>query len=172
MTYVLETTRLFLRELTLSDKVELAKVLSDVESMRYYPHAFSETEVENWISWNIENYKSHNHGLWAVVLKENGAFVGDCGITLQEIDGKTIPEIGYHIVPKYAKKGYATEAANACKEYAFGTLGMKTICSYMSVDNIPSQKVAEKMGMVFQKKFKKTIQNIEIEEMLYCARAE
>ena len=51
------TERLILRELTLNDKLELSKILSDKESMRYYDHPYSEKEVENWIEWNIDNYK-------------------------------------------------------------------------------------------------------------------
>jgi RimJ/RimL family protein N-acetyltransferase len=69
-----------LRELEVSDKNELSKVLSDPESMQYYPHSFSEEEVENWIRWNVENYRKYNHGLWAVILEEDGKFIGDCGI--------------------------------------------------------------------------------------------
>ena len=52
-------------------------------------------------------------GLWAVILKETGAFIGDCGITMQQIDGETLPEIGYHIAKQHWRHGYATEAAAA-----------------------------------------------------------
>ena len=57
---VIETERLYLRELVLEDKDKLAKVLSDVYSMKFYPHPFSEEEVKNWIIWNIDNYKKYN----------------------------------------------------------------------------------------------------------------
>lgn len=152
---IIETERLYLRELTMEDKEEWAKVLSDVESMRFYPHPFSEEEVENWINWNIDNYKKYKHGLWAVILKDGDIFLGDCGITIQNIDGEVVPEMGFHIIKDYCKKGYATEAAIACKKYAFEVLNYEKLYSYTILENIPSQKVAQKVGMKLYKYFEK-----------------
>ncbi|TQS76214.1 GNAT family N-acetyltransferase [Ornithinibacillus gellani] len=152
---IIETKLLYLRELNMNDQSDLSKVLSDSESMQYYPHPFNQGEVKNWIKWNVENYKQYNHGLWAVVLKEEDTFIGDCGITMQDIDGIRLPEIGFHIIKKYWNKGYATEAASACKEYAFNVLGYSEIFSYTTLNNIPSQKVAKKIGMEAYKFFEK-----------------
>ncbi|MFC0300785.1 GNAT family N-acetyltransferase [Virgibacillus soli] len=152
---IIETERLYLRELNLDDQNELSKVLSDPESMQYYPHPFNQEGVKDWIKWNVRNYKQYNHGLWAVVLKEEDTFIGDCGITMQDIDGMRLPEIGFHIIKEYWNKGYATEAASACKEYAFNVLGYSEIFSYTTLKNIPSQKVAEKIGMETYKFFEK-----------------
>jgi|SRR5690554_4674075 len=152
---IIETERLYLRELVPEDKINLMKVLSDPESMVYYPHPFSEQEVENWIFWNIENYKQYQHGLWAVILKKDELFIGDCGITMQNIENETVPEIGFHIIKEYCNKGYATEAARACIEYAFNILNYSRIFSYTTVKNIQSQKVAKKIGMQVYKKFNK-----------------
>ncbi|MBN1467576.1 MAG: GNAT family N-acetyltransferase [Fusobacteriaceae bacterium] len=152
---IIETERLYLRELTMEDKEEWAKVLSDIESMRFYPHPFSEKEVENWINWNIDNYKKYKHGLWAVILKDGDIFLGDCGITMQNIDGEVVPEMGFHIIKDYCKKGYATEAAIACKKYAFEVLNYEKLYSYTILENIPSQKVAQKVGMKLYKYFEK-----------------
>lgn len=152
---ILETERLYLRELVLEDKKELSKVLSNPESMEFYPHPFSDEEVEKWIRWNIENYKKYKHGLWAVILKEGNVFIGDCGITMQDIGNEIVPEIGFHIIKEYCKKGFATEAALACKEYAFNVLNYSKVFSYTTVRNIPSQKVASKIGLQFYKNFEK-----------------
>lgn len=152
---ILETDRLYLRELVLDDKEELKKVLSDPELMRFYPHPFSEEEVENWILWNIKNYQKYKHGLWAVISKEGGVFLGDCGITMQKIGGETVPEIGFHIIRDHCSKGFASEAALACKEYAFRVLRYPRVFSYTTARNIPSQKVAEKIGMRFYQYFEK-----------------
>lgn len=152
---IIETERLYLRELTMEDKEQLAKVLSDIESMRFYPHPFSEEEVENWINWNIDNYKKYKHGLWAVILKAGDIFLGDCGITIQNIDGEIVPEMGFHIIKDYCGKGYATEAALACKKYAFEVLNYEKLFSYTILENIPSQKVAKKVGMKLYKYFEK-----------------
>lgn len=155
MRNIIETERLILRELRNRDAVLLSKVLSNEESMQYYDHPFNEHEVEEWIKWNIENYTAYNCGLWAVILKENGTFLGDCGITMQNIDGEVLPEIGFHIIKEYCNKGYASEAAKACMEYAFDVLGFEQIYSYSTIDNLPSQKVAAKIGMKQHKVFEK-----------------
>jgi RimJ/RimL family protein N-acetyltransferase len=139
----------------MGDKKGLSKILSDPVSMQYYPHPFSEEKVEKWIQWNIENYKKYKHGLWAVILKEGEIFIGDCGLTMQNIENETVPEIGFHINKEYWNKGYATEAAFACKEYAFNVLQYARIFSYTTLRNIQSQKVADKIGMKVYKFFEK-----------------
>ena len=123
--------------------------------MKFYPHPFNEDEVEQWIQWNMENYVKYKHGLWAVLLKQGDVFIGDCGITMQNIDQEFVPEIGFHIIKEYCNKGYATEAALACKEYAFTALNYSKIFSYTTARNIPSQKVAKKIGLDFYKSFEK-----------------
>lgn len=140
----------------MDDKEELMKVLSDPESMKYYDHPFSEEEVERWIQWSIDNYQKYNHGLWAVILKDGDVFIGDCGITMQDIDGEIVPEIGFHIITDYRNQGYATEAGLACKEYAFKVLDYPRVFSYTRIQNIPSQTVAKKIGMQLYKRFEKS----------------
>jgi RimJ/RimL family protein N-acetyltransferase len=152
---VIETERLYLRELRMEDAKTLGKVLSDPKAMKYYPEPFNQEKIEKWIQWNIDNYKTYNHGLWAVILKDGEEFIGDCGITMQEIDGEVVPEIGFHIIKEYWNKGYATEAAIACKDYAFDVLHYPKVFSYTALRNIPSQKVAEKIGMQTYKVFVK-----------------
>lgn len=155
MMKIIETERLYLRELVIDDAQELSKVLSDPEAMRYYPEPFNMEKVEKWIKWNIENYKKYNHGLWAVILKDGEKFIGDCGITMQKIDGETLPEIGFHIMKNFWNKGYATEAALSCKNFAFDTMNYQEIYSYTTVKNLASQKVAAKIGMRPLKEFEK-----------------
>ncbi|MEC5425249.1 GNAT family N-acetyltransferase [Virgibacillus sp. C22-A2] len=152
---IIETKRLYLRELVLEDTHQLSKVLSDPESMQFYPEPFSTEKVGSWIQWNIDNYKKYNHGLWAVVLKDGDNLIGDCGITMQFIEGETVPEIGFHIIKDYWNKGYATEAAIACRDYAFMVLKYPKVFSYTTIKNTPSQKVAEKIGMQKYKVFEK-----------------
>lgn len=145
----METDRLILRQLTIDDLEQLHAILSDAESMQHYPQPFDLNKSKNWITRNIENYATCGFGLWAVILKENNQFIGDCGITMQNINGNMEPEIGYHINKKYVNKGYATEAAQAWMKYAFEILEFEKVYSYMKYTNIPSQRVAEKNGMKF-----------------------
>ncbi len=155
MESIIETSRLYLRPLKLEDIPSLSLVLSDQDSMRHYPHAFSYEEVKKWVERNIERYKNDGFGLWAVIRKEDNQFLGDCGITLQNIDGDILPEIGFHIIKTFCNKGYATEAAKGCKKYATEVLGLKSIYSYSQAGNKASQKVSSKTGMNKVKTFKK-----------------
>ena len=93
----IETKRLILREMTERDFDALYEILSDADTMKYYPAPCDEAHVRRWIAWSIDNYAKYGFGLWAVTLKETGEFIGDCGITMQKIHGETLPEIGYHI---------------------------------------------------------------------------
>ena len=93
----IDTERLFLREMTPEDFNALYAVLADSDIMQYYPYTFDEARVKNWISKNIERYHVFGFGLWAVCLKSTGEMIGDCGLTMQNIGGTILPEIGYHI---------------------------------------------------------------------------
>ena len=163
---IIETARLYLRKLNLEDTSDLALVLSDQESMKHYPHAFSHEEVKKWIERNIERYNNDGFGLWAVIRKEDDQFLGDCGITLQNIDGDILPEIGFHIIKTYCNKGYASEAAEACKKYALEVLGFTSIYSYSEIGNKASQRVSAKIGL----KRVKTFSQDGIEEVVYAYR--
>lgn len=163
MKLIFETRRLYLRQLTFEDTYNLSLVLSDPESMRHYPHPFSNEEVKAWIERNMKRYKNDGFGLWALIRKADHQFLGDCGITLQHIDDAILPEIGFHIIKKFCNLGYATEAAEACKKYAMEVLGHKFIYSYSEAGNKVSQRVSSKIGMKKVKTFKKN----GIEEVLY-----
>ena len=146
---ILETERLTLRELTDDDHAALYAVLADSDIMAHYPYTFDEARVRRWIRRNRERYQQDGFGLWAVVLKETGEMIGDCGITMQNIHGTMLPEIGYHIRADRQRRGYASEAAAECIRYAFENLGFPAVYSYMKYTNIPSQRTAMKNGMKY-----------------------
>ena len=147
MTYTIETERLGLREYTPDDFDALYEIMSDPETMQHYPAPFTEERTRRWITWNLENYKTYGFGLWAVVLKETGEFIGDCGVTIQNIDGEMLPEIGYHIHKKHWRKGYAKEAARAVRDWVFRNTDYDTVYSYMKYTNIGSYSTAMANGM-------------------------
>ena len=101
---ILETDRLILRKYVEEDFDALFEIVSDIETMQHYPAPFDEDKTRNWIIWNLDNYKKYGFGLWAVVLKETGEFIGDCGITIQDIDGEMLPEIGYIFIKNIGEK--------------------------------------------------------------------
>lgn len=143
---IIETERLFLREMTENDLDALYKVLSDRNIMQYYPYAFDESKVRSWIQRNIERYRVFGFGLWAVCLKETGETIGDCGLTMQLINGQIKPEIGYHIRADQQRKGYAKEAAIAVRDWTFRNTPFNMIYSYMKYTNEPSAQTAMSYG--------------------------
>lgn len=153
MQIVLETERLFLREMEHADFDALYAVLGDSDIMRHYPYIFDEARVRRWIDVNLQRYRQLGFGLWAMCLKESDAMIGDCGLTMQNIDGEIKPEIGYHVAKSFQRKGYASEAARACRDWAFENTAFDRIYSYMKADNAPSLATAKAAGMAFVKTF-------------------
>ena len=143
---IIETERLYLREMTEDDFEALNKVLADSDIMQHYPYAFDEARVRNWIQRNMERYRLFGFGLWAVCLKETGEMIGDCGLTMQLINGQIKPEIGYHIRADKQRKGYAKEAAAAVRDWTFHNTPFNVIYSYMKHTNLPSCKTAMSWG--------------------------
>jgi ribosomal-protein-alanine N-acetyltransferase len=150
-TPILETPRLVLRPLTLEDTDALLAVLGDPVAMKHYPKPFTREMTVEWIEWSLKNYARFGFGLWAVILKEDGRLIGDCGITMQMVDGVPREEIGYHILRELWGRGYATEAAAGVRDYGFGVLGLQQLMSWMTVGNTASRRVAERVGMVLEK---------------------
>jgi ribosomal-protein-alanine N-acetyltransferase len=148
---ILHTLRLSLREFIPGDADALALVLSDPETMRYYPAPFDRAGVEEWIARNCRRYVKDGHGLWAMVLETNGELIGDCGLTVQDVDGTTEVEIGYHVRRDHWGKGLATEGARACRDYGFANLPAERLVSMIRPENLPSRRVAEKNGMSVSK---------------------
>lgn len=144
---IIETSRLILREFMREDGDALALVLSDPVAMRFYPAAFDRAGVEQWIERNIQRYADNGHGLWAMVLTSNGEMIGDCGLTVQSVDGECEIEIGYHLRRDLWGQGLATEAARACRDYGFERLPVDRLISLIRPENLPSRRVAEKNGM-------------------------
>ena len=144
---IIETNRLILREYILDDFDALYEIVSDTETMRHYPKPFDEERTIGWIEWNLENYKNYGFGLLAVILKETGEFIGDCGISIQNIDGELLPEIGYHIHKKYWRRGFGSEAARAVRDWVFENTDYNCIYSYMKYTNVGSYSTAIANGM-------------------------
>lgn len=143
---ILETERLCLREMTENDFEALNKVLADSDIMQHYPYVFDEARVRNWIQRNMDRYRIFGFGLWAVCLKKTGEMIGDCGLTMQFINGQIKPEIGYHIRADQQRKGYAKEAAIAVRDWVFINTPFNVIYSYMKYNNAPSYKTAISWG--------------------------
>jgi [ribosomal protein S5]-alanine N-acetyltransferase len=154
--FVLQTHRLRLREFTPQDAGALALILSDPETMRHYPVPYDRAGVEQWIERNCHRYRTEGVGLWAMELKETKdahvqKLIGDCGIIRQEVEGEHFYEIGYHLRRDFWGHGLATEAAIACRDWAFANLKTNRLISLIRPENLPSRRVAERIGMTVWK---------------------
>ena len=142
------TPQLVFREMTPDDLDDMAALLGDPEVMRYYPRPKTRDEASAWITWNQQLYRTHGYGLWLLSLRDTSTFVGDCGLTPQQVDGATEIEVGYHVRACLQGRGLATEAAAACRDYARDVLGAGRLIAIIDPHNQPSQRVAENLGLV------------------------
>jgi len=147
MKQILETARLQLRELEPGDLDFMAEMLADAEVMRYYPKRLTRELSAEWIERQLERYKTDGYGLWLAEERKDGKPVGQVGLVRQTVNGIDECEVGYLIHQPYWRHGFATEGAQACRDYAFKTLHKARVISLVRPENAASQGVARNLGM-------------------------
>lgn len=167
---LMETQRLLLREMTQADFPALCGILQDDAVMYAYEGAFSDEEAQAWLDRQLANYRTCGFGLWAVVLKETGRMIGQCGLTMQAYNNGQVLEIGYHLQKAYWHHGYAAEAAIACRDYAFEQLGVGEVYCIIRDTNMPSQNVARRCGMTCIDRFVKHYRGVDMPHLLFCVK--
>lgn len=153
MTTILETERLILRHLVMDDLDELYALYCDPEITKYIPDApRSREEAQEELEWHMHGHPRHPElGLWATIHKATGRFIGRCGLLPWKIDGQQEVEVAYAIARGYWGQGLGSEAARAILQYGFEELNLSRLICLIDEENIASQKVAEKIGMRFEK---------------------
>ena len=141
--------RLNFGNMTDDDLEDMAAMLAYPDVMEYYPRPKSRGEAQAWIDWNKSNYAQHGYGLWIIETKA-GKFAGDCGLTWQAVNGRPELEVGYHVRAEMQGRGYATEAAAACRDFARDVLAARHLVAIIHPDNRASRRVAEKIGLEFE----------------------
>jgi len=106
-----------------------------------------ERECEKWYEKQFHRYENDLGGMNALIEKETGKLVGHCGLLVQTLDEVKELEIGYSLLPVSWNKGFATEAARKCKDFAFENKLANSLISIISVTNGPSENVTLKNGM-------------------------
>jgi len=170
MQIILETERLLLREMTQKDYPSLAAILQDSETMYAYEGPFTDEETQAWLERNLKRYREDGFGLWAVILKETGTMIGQAGLTWQTIGDAKVLEVGYLFNRAYWGNGYATEAAVACKRYAFSVLHANEVYSIIRETNIASMNVAIRNGMLVRSRFVKHYRGVDMPHVVFCAK--
>ena len=150
---ILETERLLLRHLTPDDLDSLYALYCDPDITRYIPDApRNYAEARQELEWHQHGHPRHPElGLWATVHKTSGQFIGRCGLLPWSIDGVDEVEVAYTIAKAFWGQGLATEAARSIRDYAFEKLNLSRLVCLIDGENRASVRVAEKMGMAFEK---------------------
>lgn len=167
--FQIETDRLLLRQMNASDYDDLKDILADPEVMYAYEGGFSDAEIQQWFEKQQERYQNDGFGLWAVVLKQTGKMIGNCGLTYQHTPWETVLEVGYQFAYAYWNRGYASEAARACVNYAFTKLNVDTVYALIRDTNQASIRVAKSLGMkeVSECSFDKHYRGVSMRHVTY-----
>ena len=144
----LTTPRLILRALRAEDLDAFAAMSANPEVMRYLGTGQTRTRAETWdlMARMLGQWALRGYGVFAIVEAATGRFIGRSGI-LHPITW-TEPELAYGLDQPYWGKGYATESTIALRHWAFATLGVARIASYIRPDNAASAALLRRMGAV------------------------
>lgn len=110
-----------------------------------------EEQCDLWFEKVKGRYDNDRGGMNVLIDKHTGSLVGQCGLLIQEVEGNTIMEVGYSLLPKHHGKGYAIEAATKARNYAFEQGFANEIFSIIHTENQPSVEVAVRNGMKLYK---------------------
>ena len=176
------TARLNLVRITPEVEGDIAAILSDPKVMYAWEHGFTQSECKEWFGRQYARYAQGQEGVFAAVLRKTGQVIGYCGITAQDISGYTplggeavgfgekceVWEIGYALAKEFGHRGYAIEAARACKLLS-AALGIQKIYSIIRTNNLPSIRVAERNGMRPVGDVVKHCRGKEMPHIIFCA---
>lgn len=153
MAIILETPRLLLRHQVHSDLGDLWALYCNPNITKYIPDApRTLEEAKEELEWHMHGHPEHPElGLWATIHKETGRFIGRCGLLPWKIDGQHEVEVAYTIAQQYWGQGLGTEAARGIQQYGFDILNLSRLICLIDSENTASQRVAEKIGMTFEK---------------------
>jgi RimJ/RimL family protein N-acetyltransferase len=153
---IVETERLILRHLVLDDLDDLYALYCDPDVSKYIPDMpRNYEEIREELVWHMNGHPQHPElGLWATVHKETGEFIGRCGLLPWIIEGRFEVEVAYLIGKIYWGQGFGTEAAQAILNYGFKKLNLSRLICLIDSKNLASIRVAEKIGMAFEKEGK------------------
>jgi len=149
-----ETGRLYFRKIAWSDFDTWLPFYHNPDATKYWEGLPQDPKIacQQQFDKIFERYEKNLGGMNALISKDSDTLIGICGLLVQVVDEIQELEIGYSVLPEHWRKGYAYEAAHKCKLFAFENQLADSLISIIHVDNLPSQKVALKNGMVPEKR--------------------
>ena len=153
--YIFKSERLGFRNWTKDDLTEFAKINSDPEVMEYFPKTLTKQESSDFIDRLQKHYKKRGYNYFATEILETSELIGFIGLAYQVYQTEFTPatDIGWCLKKSAWGKGYATEGAKRCLEFAFNELGIHKIVSTCTIRNIRSENVMKKIGLVKKGEF-------------------
>jgi RimJ/RimL family protein N-acetyltransferase len=145
----IRTDRLLMRRWLDSDREPFAALNADPETMRFFPATLDRLASDAFVDRIEARFEQHGYGLWALEVTDSGEFIGYTGLNPMpdDVPGAGGFEVGWRLARHAWHRGYATEAAVAALDVAFGGVGMKEIWSITAVLNEPSQAVMRRLGL-------------------------
>ncbi|MCA6361853.1 MAG: GNAT family N-acetyltransferase [Bacteroidetes bacterium] len=145
------SARLLFRRLEETDRICWLEFCRDPDSLKYIFNVndikSAEENLEVWFDKVNFRYANDLGGMNALIEKQKNEFVGQCGLLVQTVDEIEELEIGYSLMPAFRGKGFATEAAQKCRDYAFENNFSPSLISIVHIDNVASQRTALANGM-------------------------
>ncbi len=167
MDYVIETPRLGLRRIQEADFDALYAFLGDPEVMYAWEHGFSQEDVRAFIARTMRRYREDGFAHFGAIEKASGTLIGAIGPIVEVVEDVPYIGLGYILHKGYWGKGYALEGAAASMQYAFDVLGAEQVIAEIRPENLPSQKVAQKLGMTVEREFVKHYRGKDMPHLIY-----
>lgn len=147
----IETPRLLLRDWVPADRDAFVRMNADAEVMRYFPALVTAEETDAMLERNRGNIAASGIGFWAVELRETGEWLGFIGLGVPRFAAHFTPcvEMGWRLEARYWNRGLATEGAMAMLRHAREGLAIPEVVAFTAVENKPSRRVMEKIGMAY-----------------------
>ncbi len=145
---ILETERCLVREMTMEDLAALYELYRPREITRYLEGLDSDRQKEaaRLQAYIQHMYRFYGYGMWVVVEKSTGELIGRAGFEHRTVTGELVPELGYLIAAGKQHQGYGTEVCRAILDYGWRELGFTTVYCRIHRENLPSVRLAEKLG--------------------------
>lgn len=158
MTIFAETDRTILREITLDDIDPFFEMDADPEVHRYLgtQPVINKDQIVDMIKYIQKQYVDNGIGRWAIVDKLTNQFIGWAGLKLvKEVMNKQTNyyDLGYRLIKRYWRQGYATETAKASLSFGFDNLNLNEIIATVNCENAPSNHVVSKLGFTLHETF-------------------